>query len=253
MREIAVAQNFSRAARDYNANAHVQAQVARELLSYSRCNAPKTILEPGCGTGLYTRMLLDSFPEVAVKAIDVSDVMIRVAQERIRSQRASFLCADAEAFATGRYDLITSNATFHWFRDLAHTMKSLYGMLDDGGVLTFSYFGPDTYRELQESLRHATGPSAKLACNSFLTAGEIRNLLDSAFRVCMVEEKEYQESFDSLRSLLDNIKLTGTRGAGSGPEIAWSRRLLRSLEDTYLDRFGTIRATYQVYMCRAEK
>jgi malonyl-CoA O-methyltransferase len=197
-------------------------------------------------------MLLDSFPNATVKAVDISDAMVRVAREQTGSQRASFLCADAEAFIAGKYDLITSNATFHWFRDLACTTENLYKMLDSGGILTFSYFGPNTYRELQESLDLITGSSV-IACTSFLTAKEIRDLLGSTFRVSAVEEREYQENFDSLRDLLDNIKLTGTRGVGSGSGVVWTRKLLESLEDTYLWHFGAIRATYQVYMCRAER
>lgn len=253
MPEIAVTRNFSRAAMYYDANACVQALAARELLSFSLGDAPRAMLELGCGTGLYTRMLLESFPEAEIRAIDISDAMIRVAQEQIESPRVSFLCADAEAFTAGRYQLITSNASFHWFRNVARTTKNLYGMLEDGGTLTFSYFGPDTYRELRESLERVTGSSVGLACSGFLTVGEIRNLLGGLFQIYTVEEQEYRRDFASLRDLLSNIKLTGTRGAGSNSGIAWTRGLLKELEEAYLDRFGCIRATYQVYMCRARK
>jgi malonyl-CoA O-methyltransferase len=198
-------------------------------------------------------MLLDSFPHATVKAIDASDAMVQVAQERVETSRAWFLCADAETFATGKYDLITSNASFHWFSDLPRAMGNLRGMLNSSGTIMFSYFGPDTYRELQESLASVMGCPAKLACNSFLNAEEIKNLLVQAFRVGDVEEREYQEHFSSLQDLLSNIKLTGTRGSGSDLQITWTRGLMQRLEETYLDRFGSISATYQVYMCRAAK
>lgn len=253
MPELAIIRNFSRAARDYDAHARVQARVARELLPLSPNNAPKTILEIGCGTGLYTRMLLESFPEAAISAIDISDAMIRIAREQIESPRVTFLCADAETFTAGRYGLIISNASFHWFRDLARAMRNLHEMLDDKGTLAFSYFGPDTYEELRESLEHVTGSSVKLTCDSFSTVGEIRDLLAGVFPTSMVEEREYREGFASLRALLINIKMTGTRGTCFNPEVAWTRGLLRRLEEVYLERFGCIRATYQVYMCKAEK
>jgi len=253
MAEMTFLTNFSRAAGSYDANARVQALAARELLSRSRGDASDRILELGCGTGLYTRMLLESFPNAAIRAIDASEKMVAVAREQITSPRVSFSCADAETFTTGSYHLMTSNASLHWFRDLAGTLVNLQAMLDDGGVLTFSYFGPNTYRELQESLRQVVGPSVALTCSSFLSVAEITGLLDGVFRTCRVEKLECQEHFDSLRDLLSNIKLTGTRGAGLIPKITWTPGLLRILESTYIERFGEIRVTYQFYICRAEK
>ena len=253
MAEHTIARGFSKAARHYDANAHVQALVARDLLMLSRTGAPKTVLELGCGTGLYTRMLLGSFPEVTVQAVDISDAMVRVAREQIESPRASFLCADAVTFAQGRYDLVTSNASFHWFCDLACTIRNVRGMLNEGGVLTFSHFGPGTYRELRESLGCVTGSPIQLACSEFATASEIGSLLADMFEVHEVEEREYREDFASLRNLLGRIKLTGTRGVPPNLDVVWTRGLLRALEDTYLAHFGSIRATYQVYMCRAQR
>ncbi|MHB9037694.1 MAG: methyltransferase domain-containing protein [Armatimonadota bacterium] len=286
MPDITITRNFSRAAADYDDHARVQAQVARDLLKFSQYDNPplsplrkggsmalpslrrrgwgrwlstfvigsqNTMLELGCGTGLYTRMLLDSFPDAAVRAIDISDAMIEVARRQISCSRASFLCADAETFTAGKYDIITSNASLHWFCNLQRTLENLYGMLDNGGRITFSYFGPNTYRELQESLACVAGPSSRLASSSFLTAGEVTKLLGTVFRVSEVEEREYEETFISLWSLLESIKLTGTRGAGSGSGIIWTRGLLRDLESAYTERFDGIRATYQVYMCRAQK
>lgn len=253
MPEITIARNFSRAATNYDDHARVQALVARDLLEFFQYDAPNSILELGCGTGLYTRMLLDSFPNASLKAIDISDAMIEVAQQQIDCSRASFLCADAETFTAGKHEMITSNASFHWFRDPQRTIDNLYGMLNDGGWLTFSYFGPNTYCELQQSLARVAGTSSKLACSSFLTLEEVRYLLSTVFRVVEIEEREYTETFVSVRNLLENIKLTGTRGAGSNSRIIWTSGLLRSLEAAYMDYFGCIRATYQVYMCRAEK
>lgn len=253
MPEMTVARNFSRAARDYNANARVQAQVAGDLLVLSRSRSPKTVLELGCGTGIYTRMLLGSFPDATIRAVDVSDAMIRVAREQIESQRASFVCADAVTFTEGDYDLVTSNASFHWFSDLARTIRNVGKMLNEGGVLTFSHFGPGTYSELRESLGCVVGSSVELACGKFVIAGKIGNLLASEFATCEVEERTYVEKYASLRDLLDHIKLTGTRGVPPNLDVVWTRGLLRMLEDTYMSRFGSICATYQVHMCRAKK
>ena len=59
------------------------------------------ILEPGCGTGLYTRMLLDAFRGASVFGVDISEAMVRVAKRGIDDPRARFAVADAEEIATG--------------------------------------------------------------------------------------------------------------------------------------------------------
>jgi SAM-dependent methyltransferase len=181
-----VLRRFSAGASRYDAHAHAQRLSAVDLLAYTEASLgpapdkglarPMNILEPGCGTGLYTRMLLDAFPAASILGIDVSEAMIRVARKRIDDQgwssaatgrdapglvveagdpRARFAVADAEEIATGSYDLVTSNAVFQWFLSLPRTLARMASLLPGGGLLTFSFFGPETYAELADALRAA--------------------------------------------------------------------------------------------------
>ncbi|HEY7729022.1 MAG TPA: methyltransferase domain-containing protein, partial [Candidatus Eisenbacteria bacterium] len=114
MVDPAVLRRFSANAARYDAHAHAQRLSARDLLAFTRRTLPerfgpgRRILEPGCGTGLYTRMILDSFPGAAVFGVDISAAMVRLARTRIGEPRARFAVADAEEFASGSYDLVTS-------------------------------------------------------------------------------------------------------------------------------------------------
>lgn len=72
---------------------------------------PQMILELGTGTGAGALMLARRFPAAEVSAVDLSDAMVRQAQERMPAEmrdRVHFAVADAASlpFETGRFDLV---------------------------------------------------------------------------------------------------------------------------------------------------
>lgn len=261
MSDPSVERRFSIGAARYEAHAHVQRLSAADLLAFTLEAPPggrvERILEPGCGTGLYTRMLLDAFPGAAIDGVDISEAMVRLARERVADPRARFERADAEEIVAGRYDLITSNATFQWFLEFDRTVRRLASLLPDGGLLTFSFFGPGTFAELDEALR--TEPPAgrdggapraaeRPAAAAFLSRRDIESTLSSVFPRMDVAERVYRQEFRDLADLLRSIRYTGT--GGSGPRGSWSPGRLARVERAYRERFGGIRATYQVFLCR---
>ena len=261
MPEPAVLRRFSASATRYDAHAHAQRLSARDLLAFTRRLLPegfgpgRRVLEPGCGTGLYTRMLLDAFPGAAIAGVDFSEAMVRVARGRIRDPRVRFEVADAEEIVSGTYDLVTSNATFQWFLSFPRTVARMASLVGPDGLLTFSFFGPGTYAELDEALMEAAGeggaPSGtRVAATGFLGRDEIAAVLSSAFNRWDVVERRYHQEYPSLSDLLRSIRYTGTRGNGA-PWGVTPRRLAR-VEEAYRKRHGGIRATYQVLLCRGQ-
>ena len=261
MPDPAVLRRFSASAARYDAHAYAQRLSARDLLAFTRQTLPETygpgrrILEPGCGTGLYTRMILDAFPGAAVYGVDISEAMVRVARGHIGDPRARFAVADAEEIASPSYDLITSNATFQWFLSFPRTVARMASLLRGGGLLTFSFFGPGTYAELEAALRDATegegefsGPRVK--ATGFLGRDGIAAVLSAAFPRWDIVERRYHQEFPALADLLRSIRYTRTRGGGSprGVSPGWLSRV----EEAYRERHGAIRATYQVLLCRGQ-
>jgi malonyl-CoA O-methyltransferase len=269
-----VLRRFSAGAARYEAHAHAQRLSAVDLLAYTVASmrtapgrgivetggepAPDRgrafkILEPGCGTGLYTRMLLDAFRGASVFGVDISEAMVRVARRGIGDPRARFAVADAEEIARGRYDLVTSNAVFQWFLSLPRTLARMASLLPGGGLLTFSFFGPETYAELDAALRgsaprRGARDGERVAAASFHSREEISDALSSAFPRWDVAERRYHQEFPNLAELLRSIRYTGT-GGGGGRE-SWSPGKLARVEEAYREREGGIRATYQVFLCR---
>ena len=282
-----VLRRFSAGAARYESHAHAQRLSAVDLLAYTVASmepvpnrgqvtnsiapAPKggivdtggepapnrgpalKILEPGCGTGLYTRMLLDAFRGASVFGVDISEAMVRVAKRGIDDPRARFAVADAEEIATGSYDLVTSNAAFQWFLSLPRTLARMASLLAGGGLLTFSFFGPETYAELDAALRASAlrwgaHGGARVAAAAFHTREEISDALSAAFPRWDVSERRYRQAFPTLADLLRSIRYTGTRGGGV--RESWSPGKLARVEEAYREREGGIEATYQVFLCR---
>ena len=278
MVDPAVLRRFSAGATRYEAHAHAQRLSAVDLLAYTEASlalsprtndgfvepapnrglAPKRgrafkILEPGCGTGLYTRMLLDAFRGASVFGVDISEAMVRVAKRGIDDPRVRFAVADAEEIATGSYDLVTSNAAFQWFLSLPRTLARMASLLPGGGVLTFSFFGPETYAELDaalraSALRRGAHDGARVAAAAFHSREEISDALSAAFPRWDVAERRYHQEFPTLADLLRSIRYTGTRGGGA--QESWSPGKLARVEEAYRERDGGIKATYQVFLCR---
>ena len=288
MVDPAVLRRFSAGAARYEAHAHAQRLSAVDLLAYTvasmepaphRGLAPKgglafEILEPGCGTGLYTRMLLETFRGASVFGVDVSEAMVRVAKRGIDDPRARFSVADAEEIATGSYDLVTSNAVFQWFLSLRRTLARMASLLQGGGLLTFSFFGPETYAELDTALRWAAlrrrgrdghgRPSAaagreapglaaaadgdRVAAAAFHSREEISDALSAVFPRWDIVERRYHQEFPTLAELLRSIRYTGTGGGGT--RESWSPGKLARVEEAYREREGGIVTTYQVFLCR---
>lgn len=238
----------------YEEYAHVQRLSAADLMEFTRKGLDeeriRKILEPGCGTGLYTRALLDAFPHAAIEGIDISEAMVRQARERTADPRARFRIADAEDDVFGKYDLITSNATFQWFHSFDRTIQRMGSILHRAGSLSFTYFGPKTFAELDEALldTREDGEAERTAASRFFSKDRVEASLSVMFSGAQVTERTYHWEFRDLAELLRSIRHTGT--GGGTPRRGWSVGRLSRVERAYRERFGGIRATYQVFFCR---
>jgi len=257
MNKSNIAHNFSRYAHLYDKYAGVQNQAAFELAASLKNNNFSKILELGCGTGNYTLMLRNSFRGARIRALDISEEMINVAQNKLKNKDVEFIVADAEKIIPDmidpiNFDLITSNACFQWLTDPGKTLRGYAKLLCRGGSVDFSIFGPRTFCELNTALKSVLQES-RLDSAYFCNHASLKAMLKDNFKSVKINEVCYQESFGSLRGLLEKIKYSGIRGNGLSRKVYFSRGLLARLEKAYLDRFQEIRATYQVFFCRGVK
>ena len=246
--------NFSKYASSYDAHTGVQNEVADMLTKRLPEDGVTKILEIGCGTGNYTARLKDIFKNACIKAIDISGPMVSLARQKLSDERISFEVADIEKFEMDEgCDLVTSNAVFHWLTDLDGAIRRSERSLAQNGKLLFSAFGPKTFPELKVSLGEVSGGDVSLPPDWFPKKDRIEDSLREYFKRFSVTERLVRESHASLRELVTKIKYSGTRGRGSGLRRVWSPELLKRIEDRYVDRFGSIETTYQVFFCEGWK
>ncbi len=244
-----IIRNFSKAACVYDKYADVQKLAASELVSRLPKNGFRSILEIGCGTGIYTELLKTKFSGADLRAIDISPEMIGVAKRKFEDNVVNFEVADAESFSSpARYDLITSNACFQWVQDLPAFLKEYKAKLASEGVLSFSIFGPRTYWEL-DSILKGYNKDISVSAAAFFTKEELDDLLNKNFKSVSIEEVRFCEKFSKLTDLLAKIKYTGTSGQGIEDRKFLGPKRLKELDIVFKEKFGSIIATHQVFFC----
>lgn len=247
-----IERNFSKSSSSYDDHSSIQLLAAEKLMMRLDRYEYKNILEIGCGTGHYTLLLKKRYPESKLTAVDMSPEMIYKATEKLKGYEVNFLEADGETMKFNeRFDLITSNAVFHWFRDLGPAVKSYKGALQEKGSLVFSFFGPQTFNELSSSIKSVLGEEYKVSAETFLPEKAVFEILKNNFSRYIISEEKIKGKSSSLMELLAKIRQTGTRGVGVNNPYLFNKETLSKIEESYIKNFGSIVSTYQVFFCEA--
>lgn len=248
-----IEKNFSRCAKYYDSYSEIQQRLASKLIANMGTREFEKILDIGCGTGNYTRLLRNRFPSSTVKALDMSPEMLDVAKRKLQNEQIEFIVADAETTVINEhFDLITSNACFQWLDSFELTLLKYKDLLVPDGIIMFSMFGPLTFYELSESLRELFKKDMPISSTSFITPAMVEKILRKYFEQVRVEVQIIKETYASLWQLLNTIKFTGARGMGIC-STRIGKGAITELERIYKERFNDIVATYQVFYCTAGK
>lgn len=98
------------------------------------------VLEVGCGTGAFSRAVLELSPDLRLVGCDISPLSLEVARrECAEYAQAEFLEIDATAmaFEPKSFDAVVGNSILHHL-PAASTLAECFGVLRPGGVLWFS-------------------------------------------------------------------------------------------------------------------
>lgn len=101
------------------------------------------VLEVGCGTGKNTAWLVDRTEHIT--AVDLSEGMLKVARDKIRSTRVHFVQADILKpwdFVEGTYDLVTFSLVLEHIEQLAPILLSAANALNTGGLVYIGELHP---------------------------------------------------------------------------------------------------------------
>jgi len=236
---------FSKAAQSYHVAAVVQGQIAEKMINLLRnifLIRPDRLLEIGCGTGLFSRLLLqylspkhtifnDICPEMikSVKSIVLSQQSLTAYSSALHDpQHYSFICADAETCnLPDGLELITSCSTIQWFEDLSAFFARCHTALHANGILAFSTFGEENMREISST----TGIGLTYPTQSALVA----ELLALDYEILLVEEELLSLTFESPLQVLTHLKKTGVTGIKNH---RWTKSKLQAYCTEYIDRYA---------------
>lgn len=120
----------------YDSKHDFVSEYGKGLLEFIPKNDGQTILDLGCGTGTLTVRLSDLCNKVI--GIDSSQNMIDKAKEQFGN--IEFMVCDAIALPFEKeFDVVFSNAVFHWIDDHDLLLKNIHKVLNTQGILVCEF------------------------------------------------------------------------------------------------------------------
>jgi len=261
-----VKRSFSTATASYDAHAVLQREIADRLLAHLDFTKiePKRILDIGCGTGYFTRLLRAKYRSAEIVALDLSEAMVQTTR-RSHARRMPWhghhrhLCADAAALPlqSEQFDLVCSNLTMQWLPDPQAMLQEMRRILAPGGLMLFSTFGRRTLSELRQSLAGIEPERAGhvLPFPDVTSLGDALNKLPVELPV--TDTDLFTLTYPDTISLIRELKGLGAsasaiRGRKKG---LYGRDLIRKLEQEYASHHrgedGRIYATFEALYAQA--
>ena len=235
-----IAERFARARKTYAREARVQHQVAEKMMRILKENLlaegcpPEEIatrfahiFEFGCGTGSYSRILLQTLHPETLLLNDLCREMEDCIKELCRLPGVSFLPGDAETLELPEgTDLITSCSTLQWFNEPEVFFSQCHRALAPDGILAFSTFGAENMYQIRRLTGHGLDyPSIKSLLKS----------LSQGFDILHAEKEIVSLSLDTPLHVLKHLKETGVTGT---EKRIWTRGRLQSFCEEYTRQFG---------------
>lgn len=182
---------FDRCAPTWDAEMIKSDAIIGRILDNAQVGGKQEILDVACGTGVMIPYYLER-DAAAVTGIDISPEMAKIAREKFREEpRVELLCADVEQKDFGkRFDRIVVYNAFPHFPDPDRLIRTLAGLLAEGGRLTVAH---GASREAID--RHHSG-AAHAVSRGLMPAWELKEIFDRYLKteVVISDDRMYQVS-----------------------------------------------------------
>ena len=207
MNKRLIAERFSKAITTYPKEANVQRQIAGKMIRLLTEHIPSPcskVIEFGCGTGIYSRMLLQALRPEELLLNDLCPDMKYCCEDLLMKKQVSFLPGDAEtvSFPT-ESTLITSCSALQWFESPENFFERCNTLLNNQGYFAFSTFGKENMKEIRE----LTGNGLP-----YRSREELEVALSPHFDILYSEEELIPLSFEDPIKVLYHLKQTGVNG-----------------------------------------
>jgi malonyl-CoA O-methyltransferase len=207
--------------------------------------APKRVLDAGCGAGADLALLQKDYPAAQVLGLDAACAMVEAARAPASAMKAlnsmlsrllpakagvDLLCGDFGnlPFGPNSIDLVWSNLALHWHPQPDRVFTEWRRVLRVEGLLMFSNFGPDTFRELRAAFAELDGAPHALPFVDMHDFGD--QLVEAGFSTPVMDMEVITVTYDTPQALLADVRALGgnplaTRRRGLIGRAAWARML----------------------------
>lgn len=261
-----VARRFGRAASRYDQGDFLVREVDRrmqERLDYVKI-APDLILDIGCSRGGSFAGLAARYPAAQLLGIDLAPAMLEAEKSRRPGWQRWFginpaggprrIAGDALNLPLRGQStaLVWSNLLLHWLDDPLPALAEAHRVLDVGGLLMFSAFGPDTLKELRAAFSDGYAHTQRFTDMHDL--GDM--LVASGFADPVMDMETLTLTYESFEEMLGELRAAGSscamvaRRHGLTGRGAWGRA--RSAYEA-LRRDGKLPATFEIVYGHAWK
>ena len=230
MNKQLIAERFTKAIATYPQEANVQRQIADKMIHLLTEHLPSPcpkVIEFGCGTGVYSRMLLRTLRPEELLLNDLCPEMRYCCEDLLKEKQVSFLSGDAETIPfPDKSTLITSCSALQWFESPENFFKRCNTLLHSQGYFAFSTFGKKNMREIHTLTGHGL---------EYLSLDNLKVLLFPRFEILYAEEEIVSLSFGTPLEVLQHLRQTGVTGT---EKKVWTRGRLQSFCEEYIRMYG---------------
>lgn len=261
-----VRRGFARIAADYGGVDFLAREIdgrMAERLDFVRIE-PERIVDIGCSQGASQAMLRTRYPKAQYLGVDLVPEMLRSGlHPRPAWQRwlpirrdggPAFIAGDAARLPlkSGAAGLAWSNLLLHWLDDPLPALQEAYRVLEVGGLVMFSTFGPDTLKELRASFA-----DGYVHTQRFIDMHDLGDMLVACgFADPVMDMEMVTLTYDSFDALVGELRAAGAGNAmrarrhGLAGRGAWSQAK-EAYEALRVD--GKLPATFEVVYGHAWK
>jgi malonyl-CoA O-methyltransferase len=210
---------------------------------------PQRVLDAGCGSGSDLGTLQKTYPVAQIIGLDASEAMLAEAKapapalrslnqmlSRLMPAKAGvdLLCGDFGTlpFGPNSLDLVWSNLALHWHPQPDRVFAEWRRVLRVDGLLMFSNFGPDTFKELRTAFAELDESPHTLPFVDMHDFGD--QLVEAGFSTPVMDAERITVTYGTVEALLADVRALGgnplaTRRRGLIGRAAW-KRMVDALE-----------------------
>ena len=230
--------------------------------------APTRILDAGCGEGADLPVLQSRFADAHLLGIDAAPAMLEATRAARNAAHSSMrrllqkwwlagaetandalLCGDFAQLplSANSIDLVWSNLALHWHPQPDRVFEEWRRVLRTDGLLMFSGFGPDTFKELRTAFAGIDAAAHVLPFVDMHDYGDM--LVNAGFSTPVMDMENITVTYQTIDKLFADVRAWGgnpqaTRRRGMLGKNAWHQ--IRQALERNRNVDGTLPLTFEV-------